>query len=95
MKYMHFVYNTSDPGFSPDTYMELDEERWQTKAIGVNGENGVVYAYGDIEQGTFLAEAPYPEPEEVNSPTEEEFFLEYITREEFYEIWDKYVSLGE
>lgn len=93
---MHIYW---DPQFFPkdefaeDTYMELDSERWQTKVLELFGNGRTAYAYGETEQGTFLAEAQYPEPEEVNGIDGcEGVFLEYISEEEFYNKWNKFVS---
>lgn len=79
--------------FPLDKYMEFDSERWQLKVVGFFSDGRVVYAYDDIECGAFLAEDVYPEPEDVNGVDGYEgIILEYISKEEFYEIWDIYVN---
>ena len=79
--------------FPDDEYMELDSERWQLKVISFFEDGKIAYAYDNVECNTFLAEAQYPEPDEVNGiEGYEGIHLEYITKEAFYNIWNKYVK---
>ena len=91
-KYMHLNMNL-DSEFPDDEYMELDSERWQLKVISFFKDGKIAYAYDDVECDTFLAEAQYPEPDEINGiEGYEGLYLEYITKEEFYAIWNRYVN---
>ena len=91
-KYMH-LHMKLHSEFPDDEYMELDSERWQLKVISFFEDGKIAYAYDNVECNTFLAEAQYPEPDEVNGiEGYEGIHLEYITKEAFYNIWNKYVK---
>ena len=90
--YMHMILDIGDE-FPLDVYMELDDDRWQTKVIEFFRSGRIAYAYDVIENGTFLAEDKFPEPEEINGVDGYEgVFLEYISTEDLYSFWNRYVT---
>ena len=92
MFYLHLSTDES-MGFAENVYMELDSERWQTKIVEIYKNGKVAYAYDNIEHNTFLAETQYPKPNEINGVEGYEgMYLENVTKEVFYNIWNKFIK---
>lgn len=93
MVYLHLSCDDSID-WADNVYMELDADRWQTKVIEINKDGNTAYAYDDTECGTFLSEAQWPEPDAINGiEGYEGLHLEYITKEQFFNIWNNYVTV--
>lgn len=77
-----------DFGYDPVLfYVELDDERWNTKILEIYKDRRQYHADERHEHGTFLGKEPYLSVEEINDM--EEFFIEEITYDEFKMVWDK------
>ena len=91
-KYLHLFSGTYE--YIPvHTYMEIDNNRQQHKIVEIFKDGHVDYADDVSEHGTFLADGRYPEPREINGVNGYEgLYLEYISKEDFYHVWDKYTQ---
>lgn len=79
-----------DAGWPFLSYMELDNNRYQTKILEIRKDGIIAFAYDNIENGTFLAEEAYPTEDELNS--EKNICLQEISYDEFQEVWSCHVK---
>jgi hypothetical protein len=95
MKYIVYIvcdWKHDDPKYPIRIYSEVDEEGWETRKVQFFPDGRVGYA--DLERvdngDTGLSELPLPSIEEINAnPRLED---KEITKEEFEEVWRKYVE---
>lgn len=72
-------------GEEPLIFVELDDDRWNTRIVEIYNDGRQVYADEREECGSFLGKEQYPSFEEINNS--DEYFIEEITLDEFESVW--------
>ncbi|WP_051236235.1 DUF6881 domain-containing protein [Paenibacillus pinihumi] len=90
---MHYLYIESlvKSDFAPKiSYLELGEDRYETRKIYIMEDDSIAYADSTVEYGdTGLSDRPIPEIEVIHRQGFD--FAKEITKEEFETFWNKYV----
>lgn len=93
--YVKLLYKQSINDWSDIHLSEIDEKRYEIRAVDIYNDNKYGYAYDNIEYNSFLSDCPFPTISDFyNSGEYDSDYADCfdITKEEFEAEWKKAVE---
>ncbi len=90
MRYVKMLWKQDDPGYPATIFSEVDGEGWERRKVEIWFDGRKGYTDSEVESGgTGLGLEPWENADLEMLQTDPEFEVEYITKDQFKQVWAK------